>query len=104
VVAAHLEAPVDGPAADLLQEIVGGLEAPGPRERRRGFGITERRGVRGLDDLVLGLVDQAGELVRFVPPQQEDDALVARVHDAPWPSLYNAVGAEVISIGASGTR
>ena len=41
VVAAHLEVPVDGPAADLLQEIVGGLEAPGPRERRRGFGITE---------------------------------------------------------------
>ena len=79
MVAAHLEVPVDGPAADLLQEIVGGLEAPGPRERRRGFGITERRGVRGLDDLVLGLVDQAGELVRFVPPQQEDDALVARV-------------------------
>ena len=32
------------------------------------------------------------------------ETLVARVHDAPWPSLYNAVGAEVISIGASGTR
>ena len=37
MVAAHLKVPVDGPAADLLQEIVGGLEAPGPRERRRGF-------------------------------------------------------------------
>ena len=37
MVAAHLEVPVDGPAADLLQEIVGGLEAPGPRERRRGL-------------------------------------------------------------------
>ena len=32
------------------------------------------------------------------------ETLVARVHDAPWPSLYNSVGAEVISIGASGTR
>ena len=32
--------------------------------------------MRGRDDLVLGLVDQAGEVVRFVPPQQEDDALV----------------------------
>ncbi|MAN46756.1 MAG: type III PLP-dependent enzyme [Alphaproteobacteria bacterium] len=28
---------------------------------------------------------------------------VALVHDAPWPSLYNSVGAEVISIGASAT-
>ena len=53
VAAAHLEGPVDGPAADLLQEIVGGLEAPGPRERRRGLGIVEsappasERAVRG---------------------------------------------------------
>ena len=40
MVAAHLEVPVDGLAPDLLQERVGGLEAPGPRERRRGLRAT----------------------------------------------------------------
>jgi|TARA_R110002020_G_scaffold83397_2_gene207278 ornithine decarboxylase len=29
---------------------------------------------------------------------------VAIVHDAPWPSLYNAVGAEVIAIGSKATK
>jgi ornithine decarboxylase len=29
---------------------------------------------------------------------------VAIVHDAPWPSLYNAIGAEVIAIGSKATK